>query len=38
MSDMQPQGGGFPRWLIWIGVIVVFDALSLIFHWGWILY
>jgi hypothetical protein len=31
-------GGGVPGIVIWLGVLVVFDVLSYVFHWGFILY
>lgn len=36
-NDPQPQGG-IPRALIWVGVLVVVNVLSYVFHWGFFLY
>ena len=36
---MSRAGGGkLVGTVIFIGAIVVFDILSYVFHWGWILY
>lgn len=35
MSEDSGGGGG---WLLWLGVIVVFNVLSYVFEWGFILY
>lgn len=31
-------GGGIPSIVFWIGGVLIFDALSYAFNWGWILY
>jgi hypothetical protein len=28
----------FPRWLFYIGGLVVFNVLSYVFDWGWVLW
>ncbi len=43
MADLGPQGappsgGGIPRWVYYLGALLLFNALSYFFHWGWILY
>jgi len=35
---MSDQKGGVPRIAIFIGVIVLLNVLSQVFHWGWIFY
>jgi hypothetical protein len=44
MADLGPQGpqqqggGGVPRWVYYLGALLLLNALSYFFHWGWILY
>lgn len=28
----------FPRWLLYIGGLVIFNVLSYVFDWGWVLW
>ncbi len=32
------EGGGFPKWLIYIGILVVVNILSQAFDWGFWIY
>ncbi len=41
MSDQYPQGQNspqIPRWVWWIGAIILLNVLSQAFHWGVIIY
>jgi hypothetical protein len=41
MSEEYPQqsnGPQVPRWVWWIGALVVINVLSQVFHWGFIFY
>ena len=31
-------GGGIPSWVFWVGALVLFNVLSYVFNWGWILW
>ncbi len=37
-NAQQQGGGGLPGWVIWIGILILFNVLSHVFNWGWILY
>lgn len=32
------EGRGIPGWMIWVGGLVLFNVLSYIFNWGWIVW
>jgi hypothetical protein len=34
----QPAPRRFPRWLFYIGGLVIFNVLSYVFDWGWVLW
>lgn len=41
MSDQYPQGHNgpsIPRWVWWIGALVLLNVLSQVFHWGFVFY
>jgi hypothetical protein len=35
---MSEGGGGGMGWLVWIGLLLVINALSWLFNWGFIIY
>jgi len=37
-GNIMSNGGGGKGWLIWIGILILFNVLSYAFGWGWILY
>jgi len=37
-SDADQGGGGFPSWLIYIGILILVNVLSAAFGWGFWLY
>ncbi|GDX81657.1 hypothetical protein LBMAG42_34680 [Deltaproteobacteria bacterium] len=39
MADEEGGGGGgFPKVLVWIGLLIVANVLSQVFDWGYIIY
>lgn len=39
MSDEeQVPARRIPRWLFWVGGLIIFNVLSYVFNWGWVLY
>jgi hypothetical protein len=40
MSDQYPQGNSpqIPRWVWWVGAIILLNVLSQVFHWGFVFY
>lgn len=41
MSEEYPQqskGPNVPGWVWWIGILIVVNVLSQVFHWGFVLY
>jgi hypothetical protein len=41
MSDdlqHEPPSNPMPRWVWWIGAIILLNVLSQVFHWGFIFY
>ena len=31
-------GGSGMGWIVWIGALLLFNGLSYVFNWGWIIY
>ncbi len=38
MAEGEQSGSGVPRVLIWVGLLILANVLSQVFHWGIIIY
>jgi hypothetical protein len=35
---MSNEGSGVPRWLFFVGALILLNVLSQAFHWGFVFY